>query len=115
MKFRDILNEKSDNLPHHQEIADKIKLAVEEGKWDWNSKVPTAYVIDELGISLAELTDFCKCHDFDADKLSIGFSGNLDSEISFGKNPKTLNDPSSDYFGKPVVTGEISDEVHGDL
>jgi len=114
MKFTDLL-EATDNLPHHTELVNKIKVAVEEGKWDWNSKVPTAFVLDELGVSLAELTDFCKCHDFDADHLSIGFSGNEDDEVSFGRDPKTMRDSDGNYYNKPITTGEISDEIHGDL
>jgi len=115
MKFTDILNERADNLPWQKEIANKIKLAVSEGKFKWNDKIPTTYFLDTLGISEAELTDFCKNHDWNADKLSIGFEGNQDGGISLGKDPATLNDPSSDYFGKHTSTGEISDEIHGDM
>jgi hypothetical protein len=90
MKFRDVIKEAEVNTDEHQYIADAINQAVEDGELAWNSKYPVGYFIDIINVTIADLTDFIKRHNFNADMISISFEGYEDEMIQLGDDPINL-------------------------
>lgn len=88
MKFTDLLNEISRNKPENIRIANAIHAAVKADLLDWGVKFSTSEFVQILGINRRQLDHFINTNDFNANGITLAYSGNEHEYVDLGPDPK---------------------------
>ena len=90
MKFKDLIKMDeaiASNTAQNRRITNAIHAAVAAEILDWGVQYTTAEFVHVLGIDRRTLDHYINSHDFNADNMTISYSGNQHEFVDLGPEP----------------------------